>query len=188
MFIVEMLGRLFRSYFIGAWINCYICGLFLPDLLIYLGRKARFRVAVIFLILSTVLNLGKLHVRYQLLPDYPVGWMHEFCTYYINYSRLFFALTIFLCLMILGGSLEKKRALPHFVLDFSDKYSYDIYIVHMIYVKGPLSVLSVTGSYIVNVLIMIVIVIISAWILYKGCNILILVYQKVKPNGGFKTV
>ena len=51
------------------------------------------------------------------------------------------------------------------ILDFSDEYSFDVYICHMIYIKGPLSLLNITSIYIVNILIMLLVTIISSIIL-----------------------
>lgn len=64
---------------------------------------------------------------------------------------------------ILSRSLKK-------ILDFSDKYSYDIYLAHMIYVKGVLSVMFLTKFLILNYLIGLFLSIISGIILYHICR------------------
>lgn len=56
------------------------------------------------------------------------------------------------------------------LLDFSDKYSYDIYIVHQLLILSPFTLLTVTDSISLNILITAVTIIISGWILYIVCK------------------
>ena len=53
------------------------------------------------------------------------------------------------------------------LLDASDKYSYNIYLVHMMYIKGMLSVLDITDYLILNIILMVLIIIFSAFVLEK---------------------
>jgi peptidoglycan/LPS O-acetylase OafA/YrhL len=180
MLLVEIIGRAFGSYFIGAWINCYIFGFFLPNMASQLKKKGQYWVAVALAVLSTFGNLYTLYVRYQLLPDYQSGLKYELCTYFINYSRVLFALTIFCVLLLIGKLLINKSNIIQRILDFSDKYSYDIYIVHMIYVKGILSLLDFTNSYIFNVILMLITTIVSAYILNTICSYIRRIMRKEK--------
>ena len=56
------------------------------------------------------------------------------------------------------------------MLDCLDKYSYDFYIAHMIFIKGVLSVLDLTNSYILNILLMLIATSVSAYILHSACE------------------
>lgn len=51
------------------------------------------------------------------------------------------------------------------LLDFTDRYSYDIFLVQMIYVKGILSVLNVTNNIFINIILTLILCIISAVVL-----------------------
>ena len=94
----------------------------------------------------------------------------ELSDYIMNYTQSFNALFIFMAVVTVYkycfGNSTPPPKLQKF-LNISDEYSYDIYMVHMIYVKGILSLLDITNSYVINTLIMLVAVIISAIILHS---------------------
>lgn len=165
----------FKSYFNSAWINSYIFGFFLPDIINYIKKNRQKSYIIISIIIGIVLNIIKKYIRYDFQPTLENGsrnWL--FCQYYINYSRVFFAISLFVSFKYIGNVIlkyilnsNKTRLKSHAIkiLDLSDKYSFDIYICHMIYIKGPLSLLSITNIYIVNILITLLVTIISAIIL-----------------------
>lgn len=51
------------------------------------------------------------------------------------------------------------------ILDFSDKYSYDIYICHMLFVKGILSLINITPYFAINIFLALLAIVISGIIL-----------------------
>ncbi len=53
-----------------------------------------------------------------------------------------------------------------------DIYSYDIYLTHMIYVTGILSLLNVTNFFVINIAITLSAIIISAVVLHWICTII----------------
>lgn len=59
------------------------------------------------------------------------------------------------------------------ILDVSDKLSYDIYLTHMIYVKGILSIIGKTGSYFCDILIILAVCILSGCCLHILCHVCI---------------
>ena len=164
---VEILGKAYGSRFVSAWINCYILGFYLPDFLEQWNLKKSKYITVFIAVLSIVLNVYTYKVRYILLPDIADGLVKEICNYYINYSRCILAISIFLVIYLffkenkMGGKYIRR------LLDASDKYSYNIYLVHMMYIKGMLSVLDITDYLILNIILMVLIIIFSAFVLEK---------------------
>lgn len=165
----------FKSYFNSAWINSYIFGFFLPDIINYIEKNRQKSYIIISIIIGIVLNIIKKYIRYDFQPTLESGSMNWlFCQYYINYSRVFFAISLFVSFKycgnvilqyILNNNRTHIKSCILKILEISDKYSFDIYICHMIYIKGPLSLLSITNIYIVNILIMLLVTISSAIIL-----------------------
>lgn len=166
---VEIVCIAYSSYFIAAWINCFIVGFFLPDIIEKLSEREKLCLVMGTVVVSIVLNYIKLTVRYEYLPIYTNGIKNILCNYFINYSRVVFALAIFFLLLFVTKKINWNNSLGRF-LEMSDKYSYDVYIVHMIYVKGILSVLDITGNYILNVCLMLVLTVLSAVILHFISN------------------
>lgn len=170
MAMTEIIGRAYDSYFVPAWINCYIVGFFLPDMRKKIKLTTQGIIAIVLIVISSLLNYYKLHIEYGVLPQYESGIKYELCNHYIYYSRLIFALCIFAVIILMGEYDFWKGRILHKILDFSDKYSYDIYIVHMIYIKGVLSLLNLTSVYLVNIGIMLITTFISAFMLNKICE------------------
>ena len=162
--ITEVIGHAFGSYFISAWVNCYIVGFYLPQIVKKLSEKDKRILIAAMLIGACMLNYMKLTVRYELLPLYTKGIKNTLCTYFINYSRDLFALTIFCTVLYITRTIRTSGKIQK-LLDLSDEYSYDIYLVHMIYIKGALSVLDLTNYMVLNVLIMLMLTVVSAMIL-----------------------
>lgn len=174
---VELGCIAYNSYFIAAWINCFIVGFFLPDIIERLTERSKLCLVIGIVVVSIVLNYIKLTVRYELLPIFTDGIRNMLCQYFINYSRNTFGLAIFCSLLFVTKNTNWKDSVRR-LLDMSDKYSYDIYIVHMIYVKGILSVLDITDNYFLNVCLMFVLTMISAVALNSVTNI----FRGLKSN------
>ena len=161
---VQIIEIAYSSYFAAARVNGFIVGFFLPDIIERLSAKSKRYWLAGITAASMVLNYMYLTVKYELLPTYPNGIMNTLCNNFINYGMDVFALAIFCLLLVFTKKVQWIEGARRF-LDLSDKYSYDVYIVHMIYIKGVLSVLDLTESYFLNVCLMLVLTIISAIVL-----------------------
>ena len=66
------------------------------------------------------------------------------------------------------------------VINFFDSISFEVYLVHYMYVVGPLRVMELTNSFIGNALITLVISILTAIVLKKICEKFYLLIYGVK--------
>lgn len=87
-----------------------------------------------------------------------------------------------MAVMLFGEFAAKKGVISLRILEWSDKYSYDVYITHMIYIKGVLSVLDLTDNYIVNILFMLILTALSAMMLHRLCEILKIIMLNLAEN------
>ena len=137
LFIIIIFSYFFKFYFIYEWICCYIIGFFMTDIINILNYSEK-RALKLFIFLNfAVLNILRYYCNY-INPDF---YTTNITLEITRWSQVFFAIVVFLMIYkvkILSRSLKK-------ILDFSDKYSYDIYLAHMIYVKGALSVMFLTN-------------------------------------------
>ena len=162
LFIVIIFSEFFKSYFIYEWICCYIIGFFMTDIINILNYSEK-RVLKIFIFLNfTILNILRYYCNY-INPDF---YTTNITLEITRWSQVFFAIVVFLMIYkvkVLSRSLKK-------FLDISDKYSYDIYLAHMIYVKGALSVMFLTNFLILNYIIGLFLSVVSGIILYHICR------------------
>ena len=162
LFIVIIFSEFFKSYFIYEWICCYITGFFMTDIIDILNYSEK-RVLKIFIFLNfAILNILRYYCNY-INPDF---YTTNITLEITRWSQVFFAIVAFSIIhkvKVLSKKLKK-------ILDFSDKYSYDIYLAHMIYIKGALSVMFLTKFLILNYLIATFLSIFSGIILYHSCR------------------
>lgn len=102
----------------------------------------------------------------------------ETVTLLCNWSRVLFALVLFTILhrQIKIGYVGEK------VMAFSDKYSYPIYLAHMIYIKGPLGTLNLTACPALNLGVTIALAFASSVGLLYLCQGIRFVYAKGKAR------
>lgn len=123
------------SIFEGAWINCYIIGFFLGKHHIIRDRRAVDKAGRIIVPSAIFLNVFKI-----LTDILNIDFIGE--KYYKQYSHCLLALLIVILVIkdynILNRTLKNRYLLS--ILNYSDKYSYDIYLVHQLFILGPLSI------------------------------------------------
>ena len=162
LFIV--LSIVFHSYFGGGYIVCYFIGYFIADIFSRFKEKRTFNLlfAVIFGI--TVLAVG---IKIYLLYINPIqfsGILESIFNMFKAYSHLLLGLTIFLGLLKLPNIKYNK------LFSFSDKYSYEIFIVHALFTRGTFHLLYLTDYTTLNVFIAILCTIIAGVLYKNACN------------------
>lgn len=162
LFIV--LSIAFRSYFSGAYIVCYFIGYFIADIFSRFKEKQTFN--LLFAIISgiTILCCGlKIYLLY-INPIQFSGILEDIFYMFKTYSHLLLGLTIFLGLLKLPNIKYNK------LLSFSDKYSYEIFIVHSLFIRGTFHLLYLTDYITLNVFIAILCTIIAGVLYKNACN------------------
>ncbi|WP_336160336.1 acyltransferase [Fusobacterium polymorphum] len=162
LFIIIIFSYFFKFYFIPEWICCYVIGFFMIDIISLLDYNEKNILKIFILFNFVVLNI----LRYYCNYINPNLFSREITIKLTQWSQVFFAIVSFFIVYkreILSKKLKK-------ILDFSDKYSYDIYLAHMIYVKGALSVIFLTKFLILNYLVATLLSVVSGIILYHSCR------------------
>ncbi len=138
--IVGILGffaiRLFFYFFQPAWIFCYVLGF-------YLGR---IRDRKMYNRVSCVLCAGALLCNgVQILCDYILHITLPMHDVFCNYSHVFLGASLFVILRYVF-----RNAGDCTLLRLSDRYSYEVYLVHQFFILGPLSLMSITENKVLN--------------------------------------
>ena len=84
------------------------------------------------------------------------GWL----VHITDFSHALLGYSITMMLMILLKNIKESR-----ILDYSDKYSYSIYLVHQLFILSPLTLLAITDYRSVNIALTLCAIIISSFIL-----------------------
>lgn len=171
--MIDILSYAFHSYFISAWVNGYVIGFLLPDLLENKGG-GRMYLHAVWYVLAAWLTVVRYHANYDMLPQLEYGSIsYLVCSSYINWCKTLLGFTYILLVKDAAFFIRPSGTgrLRH-ILDVMDRYSYCIYITHMIFVKGCLGLLAVTESYAVNFIIMLAAAFSSAYILFHACSLI----------------
>ncbi len=156
--ITSALFGLHISSFKPAWITCYVIGFALGANKGYCSKGV---LASLFGVVSVIFNGIQIYVDYIARSSFS-GILDTLYSYYQNYSHVLLGVSLFLIMMAV---FDKIHFSDKFVkaLNVSDKYSYEIYLVHQFFILGPFSLMALTPMVAVNILIIIGCIIVSTW-------------------------
>ncbi|MDL2254172.1 acyltransferase [Ruminococcaceae bacterium OttesenSCG-928-I18] len=149
---VSILSYAFNSYFISAWVNCYIVGFALPYLLTKKNRAFRmWKITAALAPLTTFANIMRWYLKYQLQYTSDSTLRQLLVSHFYYFSQALLGIFCFLLVYTLSHVFIRRYGV-YFrrLLMYTDRYSYTFYITHMIYIKGVLTVVGYTGSYVLD--------------------------------------
>ena len=166
-FLTVCLGFFFDSYFVPEWICAYLIGFFMPEMMEAAARKHMGKALVsLVAVVCIVTNVFRFFARYMYAERFSGGLTGMLTDRVCNWSQVFFAVVVFL---LLKGRVKPGTGMGK-LLRFFDRYSFSLYITHMIYVKGPLSTVFLTPSLVVNIGITLAVIFISGVAFHHICE------------------
>ena len=168
-FLQIIVFETFFSFFNSAWINCYFMGFILGCLTKNKYMKLYKQFAFLLIILAAITNSVQLYVDLVAgtsgFSSFTLGCYHRFC----NYAHLCLGVSLFIIIKDAQSrfSILNRSNRLRTILDLSDKYSYEIYLTHQFFILGPFSLMAITKSNIINITIIILAIILSAFILFR---------------------
>lgn len=162
VFIVNnMINYTFANYFNPAWINCFIVGLFCG----FCEKNSRGTVLKItkscIFAAAAVLNAIQIYVEY-----FTELQLEDVFLFYEVKTNAHAALG--LALFFAGQWLFGKCRFGGFtkVLDWTDRFTYDVYLTHHFFIIGPLSLMELTPYLPLNIVIILAGVFLSSLLVY----------------------
>lgn len=159
--IIQLVGFFFDSYFEPDKVTCYVLGFFLADIFHKCSNKERRTITTFFIVLALMVNGMELYFKYFSNWSF-VGWQDTVFRAACRYSHLLLGLMLFLTLYGHFTRVQYGK-----LLSFTDKYSYPVYLVHQLFILSPLNLMAVSGSVVLNWLIVITVILLSGILLYK---------------------
>lgn len=153
----------FFNYFNSAWIFCYMLGFFLGNISDYEKIKL-FRNMSLFIVVGAVLSNS-----IQIVLDYVIrlelnGIAALLYRRFCNFAHVFLGVALFIAFKSIF-SRAFKNGYPDSIKKlclYSDKYSYDIYLVHQFVILGPFSLMKFTNNIGLNIMLIIAIIAVGA--------------------------
>lgn len=165
LLFVQILSIAFNSYFIPDRISCYIIGFFLADIFTW-NDKRRYFVQIITVLFAISLNGIEVLGRY-ISPDLTSVTGETVFNAICRYGHCMLGASIFIVLKVIFKNIKRN-----FLMDYSDKYSYSIYIVHLLFILSPFSLMQITSFTLFNWALVIISVLLSGIMLDKASELI----------------
>lgn len=146
----------------SAWIGNYILGYYFTKC-VKTEKEQKHFFYIIFTLLIPML-FTSLTLKYQLMKEIPTLLL-SFKNLICNWEHVLLGSVLFLLLYELFSHIKLKKN-QNWLLSFSDKYSYFIYLTHQIFILNHMSILSITNHFVLNIFIIFVCSILSGILLY----------------------
>jgi peptidoglycan/LPS O-acetylase OafA/YrhL len=153
----------FLNYFVSAWIICYIIGYFLGVVSNEGSVKLYKGISWCIVVAAALCNAVQIAITYVVKLKFvgiPAWFYDRFC----NYAHVALGIALFVVLKFLFSKVFEKgypKAIEK-ICTYSDKYSYDIYLVHQFAILGPLSMMSLTPVLGVNIALILTVTLVGA--------------------------
>ena len=152
--VVTVVGVWTNSFFPGN-ICCYMLGFFIS----VFAKKYGSKVINILFLLSIVPCIAS-NTIYIFLKYFKEIEMHGPLSHITSYSHMFLALSLVTLLMIIFKKIKACK-----IFEWSDNYSYEVYIVHQYFILSPFTLLTLTYNKSLNILIALLVIFFSGYIL-----------------------
>lgn len=153
--LYSIIGILIKGHFRPGLIVCYILGYYTAVFVKRIGERTLDVCFWVSLIPTIISNYVYYHLHYIQGIEMK-GWL----VHITDFSHALLGYSITMMLMILLKNIKESR-----ILEYSDKYSYSIYLVHQLFILSPLTLLAITDYRSVNIALTLCAIIISSFIL-----------------------
>lgn len=167
MLIIQLVTVLYFGYFSPAWINCYFLGSIYANVELEIRSRKLFQNVILFLAIITnlLVLINQIYILPVEIPDAKI------LIGLSNYGHVFLGIIIAIYVRYLYSFLKNNEYLRK-VLDICDVYSYDVYLVHHVFIQSPFACINYISNFFIAISIAILSTIIFAYILKKLSSIL----------------
>lgn len=156
-----------------SWINNFIIGYFYSKC--YKDSKQEKKLEI-FILTMFFLIIPFSIIYQENLPIALPNLLNSRANSIINYGHVLLGSLLFISLYEILSMLKLKE---NRILTFSDKYSYEIYLVHQIFILNSFSVLFLTKSLAINIILILLLSVLSAIILKKVSDFFIALIERI---------
>ncbi len=173
-FFAVVITETFFSYFNSAWIFCYILGFFLGNISINNKNKSYNKMSYFIIVGAIISNTIQITIDYILKLEFN-GLFSSLYLRFCNFAHVALGVSLFIFLKFLFYGIFKSgySNLIKKVSFVSDKYSYDVYLVHQFVILGPFSLMQITKITSINLTLILSIIAVSAVLVHFISNLII---------------
>jgi len=164
VFVFQIICFTYVNFFIAAWVLCYVLSFLISKRLT--DSKLKLKTILMWLI-----PLCFFAIIYRILFEYFfifsfTGFKKMIFDTTLQYSQAILGLTLFFSLYAFFSKINiNKFNFIKKIVSFSDKYSYDIYITHQIFILGPFGIMTLFPNNYLNVFFALILIFLSGYLL-----------------------
>ena len=175
--LVTFLIQMFQKFDVirveASWLNNFVFGYFYGKCCNEKTQEKIFN-AFMFVMFLIIIPFAIIYQE-QLQVNLP-SILNSNANTIINYGHVMLGSVLFIAFYKILNSCHIRE---NIILDFSDKYSYYIYLVHQIFILNSFSVLFLTKSLFINILLILLFSILSAMIIKVISDIGLMITEKI---------
>ena len=161
--IVQAILMLFFKSFTPAWIVCYVIGMMYSRIIRRGPRNRTVFDAVVILMCLLIVPI-QFRIDYWPHGELPSLFAALYSTF-TNYGHVFLGIAAVILIRYIYEKMENK-ANHHPFLNWSDKFSYDVYLVHHVFVKSAFACVEYISNRFFALPVAVLLTVVSATVLY----------------------
>lgn len=169
LLLVQICGYAFDSYFMPDRISCYIIGYYLPTLSVKANKTTKDFSFWLLVLTVIVMNVARIYLKYYAMDLFPSVIVNAI----VRYAHLLLGVALFALLFKVLSGVNYNA-----FLKWSDKYSYPVYLVHLLFIISPFTLMEITSIKPINWSIVLTATIVSAILLDTISNRLMIITKR----------
>lgn len=170
LILLQILGNLFHSYFLPDRLACFFIGYFMIDLNQSCTEHTKQLMVLLTISAGICLNIIR-----AIIPTLNLPVSTTIINGYTRYAHLLLGVSLFLLMIVMFKNFRYNK-----LLELSDNYSYQYYLIHGLFILSPLTLLNVTSVRLLNCAIAIFVIAVFSVLLRRVTNAISLCGSKMK--------
>lgn len=167
--------QVLTTYFINTQIGIYLIYILLYIISYIVGNSVNISISNKKIFLA--FGIGIISITIRLIGKFLLDDTRIYNVIIVGYTQAIIAFSIFYIFAYLGNKFKANS-----VIKYIDSISFEVYLVHYMYMVGPVRFMGLTNSFILNTIITIIASVITAILLKKICKKFYFLMDGIKIN------
>ena len=159
--VFYVLLKLFFAYFIAEMVICYCFGLVVGKMKTIYEDKWKNVLAIFVVPVALIVNGVRVYLNYIVGISLEGETMKILYESFEQCTHVALGVALFLLFYVIYHHGLKKTKRFHTILDLSDKYSYDIYLGHQMWILGTFSILKINLPLAIRIILVVIVCILE---------------------------
>lgn len=169
LFLVHKVTERLFKFFAPAWINCFLIGMIYSRIEAR-GKNSRYAFNIIVSLLCLLIIPLQFRLDYWPHRELPLFFLKRY-GYFTNYGHVCLGIITVVFIRFLYNK-KSSTSTRHYILNWSDRYSYSVYLVHHVFIQSALGCVEFITNRLIAIPLAILLSIVSAVVLYNVSEVI----------------